>query len=330
MTLVHLHFHGRRTGVTRHVEDVVRALSRAGAKAWGWGLGADVPRSDFLTVWQTARRGGLVLHVHRNLELLLALSLRAVGKRVRVVWTRHSAKRPSRLTTLLASRADVRVTLTEEGARTLGLPSVVVTHGVDTLAFSVPKERAAAWGALGVGGKYGLAVVGRIRPEKGQGDAVAALFLAFPDAPEWRGVLVGEARGADKAWLRTLLGPSPSNLVAVGEQADVRPWYQGATVVVQPSHTESFSLVLLEAMASGCCVVAANLPHYSAILEEGRTGFTYPVGQVEGLAAILKTLFAEPETAASVGRNAAQAVRSRFPLEREVTALEQLYRGALR
>jgi mannosyltransferase len=328
LTLVHLHFHRRRTGVTRHVVDVVRALAKGGAKAWGSALDDEVPRARFLGVWRVARSGGLVLHAHRNLELLVALAMRLLGRGVRVVWTRHGARRPGLWTATLARRADVRVSLSEEGARTLGLPSVVVPHGVDVAAFRPAVDRTAAWAALGVGGERGVAVVGRIRPAKGQGDAVAALARTLEGAPAWRGVLVGEARGRDRRWLAGLLALAGGRVVAVGEQRDVGAWYQGATLLVQPSHEESFSLVLAEAMASGCCVVAARLPHYSALLEEGRTGFTYPVGDTAALAGILALLLSEPARADSVGRAAVDAARTLFPLEREVAALEQVYRGA--
>ncbi len=327
MTLVHLHLHGRRTGVTRHVEDVVRAMANRGARVLGWGLVTDVPRTGVAQLWRAARTGGLVLHAHRNLELLLALALRRVGRGVRVVWTRHGTGRPSSWTAWLARRANVRVCLTEEGARELGLLAHVVPHGVDVARFQPPTDRAAAWACLGVGGERGVAVVGRIRPSKGQGDAVAALAQILPGAPAWRGVLVGAAQKGEAAWRDGLLALASGRVMAVGEQRDVRPWYQGASVVIQPSHAESFSLVLAEAMASGCCVVAAGLPHYRALLEEGRTGFTYPVGDVAALAAVLGTLLAQPEAAARVGRAAADAARSQFPLSREVSALERLYAG---
>jgi mannosyltransferase len=330
LTLVHLHFHRRRTGVTRHVEDVVRALAAKGGSAWGWALDNAVPRARLGGVWRAARRGGLVLHAHRNLEMLVALILRLIGRDVRIVWTRHGTGRPSSWTTALARRVDVRVCLTKQGAQALGLPAVVVPHGVDTVFFQPPRDRAAAWAALELGGAYGVAVVGRIRPEKGQGDAVAALARTLPDAPRWRGVLVGEARWRDRPWLSGLLAPVSGQLTAVGEQRDIRRWYQGATVLVQPSHAESFSLVLAEAMASGCCVVAARLPHYAELLQDGETGFTYPAGDAVALADTLAPLLAEPERAALVGRAAAESARARFPLEREVASLERLYLGAER
>ncbi len=82
-------------------------------------------------------------------------------------------------------------------------------------------------------------------------------------------------------------------------------------------------------MASGCCVVAARLPHYGTLLEEGKTGFTYPVGDVAALVDVLQPLLREPERAAAVGRAAAEAAALRFPLQGEVAALERLYRGGL-
>jgi mannosyltransferase len=327
LTLVHLHLHRRRTGVTRHVEDVVRALRGRGARAWGAALADDVPRVSLRDVWRAAGQGGLVLHAHRNLELLTALALRTLGRGVRVVWTRHAAGRPGPWTRLLARQADVRVTLTDVGATSLGLPSVVVPHGVDLSVFRPPADRSAAWSALDAGGDRGLLVVGRIRPAKGQGDAVAALARVLPDAPAWRGVLLGKARGRAGAWLRQLLRLARGTVRAVGERSDIQRWYQGATILVQPSHAEGFSLVLAEAMACGCCLVAARLPHYGFLLEDGKTGFTYPVGDVDALADVLRSLLAAPDRAEAVGRAAAEAALRLFPLQREVAALERLYQG---
>jgi len=327
--VVHFHLHRRRTGVTRHVEDVVRAMADRGACAAGCALAPDIPRAGPAEVWKAARAGGLVLHVHRNLELLLARALRAVGRGVRVVWTRHGPGAPGRWTRMLARGADARVTLTAQGAGALGLVSVVVPHGVDVRAFQPPPDRRAAWAALGLPGERGVAVVGRIRPAKGQGDAVSALGRVLPRAPAWHAVLVGEARGRDRSWLGSLLAGAGGRVSAVGEQRDVRRYYQGATLVVQPSRAESFSLALAEAMASGCCVVAARMPHFGSLLEEGRTGFTYPPGDVDALARVLAPLLADPARAESVGRAAAEAARTLFPLEREVAGLEAVY-GSLR
>jgi mannosyltransferase len=317
--VVHLHFHGRRTGVTRHVEDVVRGLP---AEAAGWGLSPGLPMLDSRALWRRARRGPLVLHAHRNLELLVALLLRAIGDRVRVVFTRHSAGRPSWWTRWLARRADARVVLTRAASREFGLPAEVIAHGVDIRAFSPPQDRTAAWEALGFGGRRGVGTVGRIRPSKGQEDLAAVFSTLASQHPQWRAVASGRVARADRGYAEALQKQGVIHLEEVDDVADI---YRGLTVFLQPSRRESFSLVLLEAMATGCCVVAAQQPHYPELIEHGRTGFLYPAGDVAALRPLLNSLFSEPERAECVGRAAAEEVRLHWTLERELEGLRALY-----
>ena len=313
---VHLHFHGRRTGVTRHVEDVARRLP---AEVTGWGPLGDVRRLSWRTLLDRAREP-LVVHAHRNLELLAALLLRWRRRSVRVVFTRHSAGRPSAWTRFLARRADARVVLTRVALRELGLRAEVVPHGVDVARFAPPVDRAEAWRALGVGGTHGLGSVGRVRPAKGQQDLAAAWAALGPRFPTWRAVLAGLVT---RQWRRFAGGLA--GLEQLGEVEDAPSLYRGLTILVQPSRQESFSLVLLEAMASGCCVVAAALPHYPELIEHGVTGFLYPAGDVGSLAGLLEALLAEPSRAEAMGKAAVADVRARWTLDREVDALRAVY-----
>ena len=316
-SVVLLHFHGRRTGVTRHVEDVARLLP---AEVTGWGPLEGVERLPWRGLLARTRRGRVVLHAHRNLELLVALLLRGLRPSVRVVFTRHSAGRPSRWTRFLARRADARVVLTRIAVRELGLGAEVVPHGVDIERFSPPVDRAAAWRALGAGGTHGIGAVGRVRPSKGQQDLAAAWVVLGRWATRWRAVLAGLVTRRWRPFADRLAG-----LELLGELDDMPALYRGLTVLVQPSRQESFSLVLLEAMASGCCVVAAALPHYPELVEHGVTGFLYRAGDVPGLVALLEPLLSEPSRAEAIGRAASEEVRARWTLGAEVQALRGLY-----
>jgi len=315
--VVLLHFHGRRTGVTRHVEDVARRLP---AEVTGWGQLRDVQRLSWRELLERARAGPLVVHAHRNLELMAALLLRRMRRSVRVVFTRHAAGRPSAWTRLLARRANARVVLTRVALRELGLGAAVVPHGVDIARFAPPADRAEAWRALGAGGSHGIGAVGRIRPAKGQQDLAGAWAALGPRFPDWRAVLAGLVT---RRWRRFADGLS--GLEQLGEVEDAPALYRGLTLLVQPSRQESFSLVLLEAMASGCCVVAAALPHYPEMVEHGVTGFLYPAGDVAGLKALLEPLLADPSRAEAVGRAAVEEVRARWTVEREVDGLRAVY-----
>ena len=133
-------------------------------------------------------------------------------------------------------------------------------------------------------------------------------------------MLVGLVTRRWRAFAASLRG-----LESLGELDDMPALYRGLTVLVQPSRRESFSLVLLEAMASGCCVVAAALPHYPEMVEQGVTGFLYPAGDVAALVGLLRPLLLDPAKAERVGRAAAEEVRARWTLRAEVEALRAVY-----
>jgi mannosyltransferase len=205
----------------------------------------------------------------------------------------------------------------------------VIGHGVDLAQFKPPADRDAAWKALGLGGRFGAGVLGRVRPEKGQADFVAAIAPLLRESAEWVAPVVGLVRPRHAQYARDLTGSGNDRVLLVDEQRDVVRWYQGLTIVVHPSHTEGFSLVALEAMACGACLVATALPYARSVVQHGKTGFLYEPGDVAGLRAILEPLIREPARACAVGRAAAEEARARFGVEGEVRGLLDLYRSLL-
>ncbi len=323
LLVVHPHLHRRRTGVARHLESVIPASPPTLEARWFGGALLAPNRIAWAELWSRLRRERAVWHAHRNNEMLLGLLFRWLGKDVRLVYTRHASTRPSWLTRWLFRRADACVTLTDEVSRTLAVPATQVHHGVDTRAFFPSERRAASWERLGLGGLHGVGVIGRIRPAKGQGDFAEAAAPLLERFPQWRGVLVGRVKPRDVAFFESLR--ARARLVHVPEQVDILPWYQGLTVLVQPSHHEGLSMVLLEAMASGCCVVATRLPSYPDFIVDGRNCLLYPPGDVSALRALLESLMQDPARAEAIGRQAAEDARRRFDVAREAEALAALY-----
>lgn len=101
--------------------------------------------------------------------------------------------------------------------------------------------------------------------------------------------------------------------------------FQKAHVVVMPSRwAEPFGLVGLEAMAYGRPVVAFAVGGIPEWLEEGRTGFLVPPGDVEALAERIDRLLGDDALAQTFGHQGREAVETRFSAERHLTALESV------
>jgi mannosyltransferase len=318
--VVHPHFHARYTGASRHVETVVPALSeKRETRVIGTLRDPTLPRIFWRELWQRLRTGPVIWHAHRVNELAVGLLLRALSRHVRVVWTRHSTGRPTWLTALLARRADRVISVSEESASTLGLPSQVIGHGVDTERFCRPSDRARAFASLGLGGEYGIGVIGRVRAEKGTQDFAKAVKPLLERHPAWRATLVGLAK--DRAWAEAL------GIHLAGEVADVERWYRGLSIVVMPSHVESFGLVRVEALAAGCCLVTTRLNALDRLIEHGTNGFVYPPGDVGALREILDGLMRNPARALQIGAQGARLAREELGVDREAKALLELYAG---
>jgi glycosyltransferase involved in cell wall biosynthesis len=98
-----------------------------------------------------------------------------------------------------------------------------------------------------------------------------------------------------------------------------------ASIFVLPSHAEGLPVSLLEAMASGCAVVATRVGGIPDVVEDGFNGLLVPAGDSQALEAALARLLADPELVREMGRAARATIANRFTPERTVAQVEELY-----
>jgi glycosyltransferase involved in cell wall biosynthesis len=67
-----------------------------------------------------------------------------------------------------------------------------------------------------------------------------------------------------------------------------------ADIIVRPSFTEGMPLSLIEAMASGVCVVASNIGGNSDLVRSGANGMLFSAGDSVELAGVLRGLIEDP------------------------------------
>jgi len=107
--------------------------------------------------------------------------------------------------------------------------------------------------------------------------------------------------------------------------------YKSADVMVLPSEYEPFAVVVNEAMCCGCPVAASD--HVGAardLIENGRTGFVYPCGDVDALAAVLRQALDNRGQLSAMGRAARTRMESWSPRENIDAAVEAIARGVAR
>ncbi len=179
---------------------------------------------------------------------------------------------------------------------------------------------------LGLHDSAGLVgIVGRIFPIKNHRlflDAAARVAAEEPDA---RFIIVGDGilRPEMEQHARAL-GIS-DRVIFTGWRRDLPRIYADLDVLVISSDNEGTTVSAIEAMASGCPVVATRVGGIPDLIDDGETGYLVPPGDARALAAAILRLLRDREAAGRIGSAARDAVRERFALARLVRDMERLY-----
>ncbi len=182
------------------------------------------------------------------------------------------------------------------------------SRGVDTTLFH-PRSNAERKTAMPT-----FLYVGRVSPEKNIG---AFLDLDLPG----RKVVVG-----DGPMLNVLRERHPAVEFKGAKTGDaLAAEYAAADVFVFPSRTDTFGLVMLEAMACGVPVISSNAGGLPEINIHNLTGFLADVGDVDAMAAHTVYLL-ENEERLQQFKEQALAHAANFSIDKIVPMYENLYR----
>ena len=96
-------------------------------------------------------------------------------------------------------------------------------------------------------------------------------------------------------------------------------------VFVQPSLSEAFSQVLVEAMGVGLPVIATNVGGAAEVIDDGLTGFLIEPDNVIAIAEKVTELFRDVDLRNKVRKAGRESVCERFTVERLVERHLELY-----
>jgi len=287
--------------------------------------GFNPPRGKSFRIW----------HARRNLDALTGIILRSLADMpIKLVFTSAAQRRHSRWTHWLMRQMDAVVATSPETASYLPVPAKIIFHGVDTSRYFPAEDRRREWRTSGFPGSFGIAVFGRVRPQKGTDLFIEAMCRLLPAFPEFTAVVIG-AVTADQCMfdkrLKSIVAAAglEDRIRFLGERpADEIPiWFRRVSIVVSPQRWEGFGLVPLEAMASGCAVVATRVGAAHHVIADEHTGYLVPPGNVDALVNRLAILMGDPQFTLAMGQCGRAHVLDHFSIEREARELEGVYQS---
>ena len=329
--------HWRYSGVTATSRMVAPVIATMLPARW---FGSDAPQgiakltvADLFRLWR--RRAPIVWHARRNNEMIVGVVLRALGWPLRVVFTSAAQRHHSWITRALIARMDRVIATSAQSASYLKRSATVITHGVDTDRYAPPADRAAAFAAAGLPGRYAIGCFGRVRAQKGTDLFVAAMCDLLPRYPDFTAVIVGQITPDQTSFaegLRERIAAAglQSRIVITGELPidDVVTWFKRLTIYAFTSRNEGFGLTLIEAMACGAALVATRAGAADIVVRDG-TGVLVPIADAAALAAAIEPLMRDPDAAAAMGARARTRVTAAFSLEAEAEKIAAVYRKML-
>jgi glycosyltransferase involved in cell wall biosynthesis len=143
-----------------------------------------------------------------------------------------------------------------------------------------------------------LLYVGRLSAEK-EIDRIKPVLEAIPNA---RLALVGD--GPHRQALEKHFAGTPTHFVGYLTGTDLGAAFACADAFVFPSRTETLGLVLLEAMAAGCPVVAARSGGIPDIVTDGVNGYLFDPADDEGAIAATVRLLERQDERETLRQNA--------------------------
>jgi glycosyltransferase involved in cell wall biosynthesis len=163
--------------------------------------------------------------------------------------------------------------------------------------------------------------VGRLESVKGVDDFVASVLEVKKEVPEIRASVVG--------WYKEghpLVAAHGNDITFTGLRDDVPLVLTQTDIFVLPSYSEGLSNALQEAMRAGCACIASDVGGNRYLIENGVSGFLFPAGDRQALAAHIRRLASDPAKRLALGERARERITSLFSWDRVGKMYDELFR----
>ena len=172
--------------------------------------------------------------------------------------------------------------------------------------------------------RFSIGLFGRIEHTKGQHILIDAVRLLVDAGCDVQAIIIGQAM--DPNYQQGLEQRIADNMLLDriqlhGFMADANRLMQCFDVIVLPSYSEHFGLVLVEAMYTGVAVVGTAAGGVPEIVDDGATGLLCEPGNASDLADKIRRLYEEESTRQSLAKAGQDRARELFSETRHFKTL---------
>jgi glycosyltransferase involved in cell wall biosynthesis len=289
------------------------------------------------------KQGIDIVHAHLSRDYPLASLAVRLYPRSRLILTRHVLFPMSNLHRLTlrngskfiavsaAVEADLRKMFSEE--KIVRISNGIDVHKWDNIAHTALRKEFRSEHEIPLD-KPLIGTVGELKKLKGQKDfviAAAEIVKTFPDA---HFVMAGKDATSNQSYRRKLkhlvkILSLERRFIFLDWIEDTVPLLSALDVFVSPSHSESFGLAILEAMVSGCVVVATETGGAKELIRGNKTGLLTPIGDSLKLAESVCKILANEQKRKDIAKKSRDFASQNFTLKKMVDKTEAVYLEAL-
>ena len=276
-----------------------------------------------------------IFHARRNDEMIQALLLKKICKaHMKIVFTSTAQRYHSRFTRLLLSKMDAVISTCSAAASYLEHePAKIIPHGVNTTMYRPAENREAEWKALGLPGKYGIGIFGRVRTQKGIELFIDACIKQLPLNPDFTAVIIGNITSENKPFVRRLeqkiqFEGLSKRIIFLGEQPfdHIPILFRAMSLICALSYNEGFGLTVLEALSSGVAVLATEAGAWPDILKNHtHVGRLAPVGSEKDISRLLGEMITDRENLLAQGKAGRKLIEEQYKIEDEAKMLTNFF-----
>jgi glycosyltransferase involved in cell wall biosynthesis len=167
--------------------------------------------------------------------------------------------------------------------------------------------------------------VGRLAPQKGVDDLIAAFDLLQHVRPDYRLLIVGDGPLRADLEETSHTFELDNRVKFLGHRNDVPRLLAASDLLVLPSYYEGLPNVVLEAMRYRKPVVATAAPGTTEVVIEGETGLLVPMHKPSALAQSIRVVLDDQELATRLGQAGRARVETSFPIQLMIDRFASLY-----